>query len=236
VLCWCAVRCGVPSRLLCRVVLRIVDGVERSGYVCVVCLCCVESYSCAVSCWSVPSVRAVSAGAVWSGLCRVLESGLCRVRWCRVVLCRVSVLDRIVLRIVYVYGLVWSCYVSCVRVMRIGLVWLCGSVYESYGSVSSRVLDRFGIRAERHAERLCIATRIAPPTRRIRRQCDNIYELKIYTMTFTLSNFKFQIYYSNDFKLYDLVITYNNQFHSHYHLSNKKQINKIINKTLKQLK
>jgi len=55
-------------------------------------------------------------------------------------------------------------------------------------------------------------------------------------MTFTLSNFKFQIYYSNDFKLYDLVITYNNQFHSHYHLTNKKQINKIINKTLKQLK
>jgi hypothetical protein len=121
VLCWCAVRCGAPSRLLRRVVLRIVDSVERSGYVCVVCLCCVESYSCAVSCWSVPSVRAVSAGAVWSGLCRVLESGLCRVRWCRVVLCRVSVLDRIVLRIVYVYGLVWSCYVSCVE--SCGLVW-----------------------------------------------------------------------------------------------------------------
>lgn len=95
-----------------------------------------------------------------SGLCRVLESGLCRVRWCRVVsesvgwyiesvpcrvvLCRVSVLDRIVLRIVYVYGLVWSCYVSCGRVVRIGLVWCRGSIYESYGSVSSRVEVRFG--------------------------------------------------------------------------------------------
>lgn len=95
-----------------------------------------------------------------SGLCRVLESGLCRVRWCRVVsesvgwciesvpCCvessRVSVLDRIVLRIVYVYGLVWSCYVSCGRVVRIGLVWCRGSVYESYGLVSSRVEVRSG--------------------------------------------------------------------------------------------
>jgi hypothetical protein len=49
------------------------------------------------------------------------------------------------------------------------------------------------------------------------------------------SNFTFQIYYSNDFKLYDLVINSNDQFHSHYHLTNKKDINKIINKLLKKL-
>ena len=49
------------------------------------------------------------------------------------------------------------------------------------------------------------------------------------------SNYTFQIYYSKEFKLYDLLINKNNQFHSHYHLSNKKDINKIINKLLKDL-
>lgn len=237
-----AASCRVTNRRQCRAIgLRLC----RVSVLCrVVLLCCVVLVGAECTCcvgWR-GLVWSVSCARVWSVSCTLVSSRI-RIGWlvyrigtvlCRVVLCRVSVLDRIVLRIVYVYGLVWSCYVSCGRVVRIGLVWLYGSV--RIGSVSSRVLDRFGIRAERHAERLCIATRIAPPTRRIRRQCDNICELKIYTMTYTLSNFKFQIYYSNDFKLYDLVITYNNQFHSHYHLSNKKQINKIINKTLKQLK
>jgi hypothetical protein len=45
----------------------------------------------------------------------------------------------------------------------------------------------------------------------------------------------FQIYYSKEFKLYDLVINKNNIFHSHYHLTNKKDINKIINKLTKEL-
>lgn len=49
------------------------------------------------------------------------------------------------------------------------------------------------------------------------------------------SKFTFQIYYSKDFKLYDLVINKNNVFHSHYHLTNKKDINKIINFHLKDL-
>jgi hypothetical protein len=50
------------------------------------------------------------------------------------------------------------------------------------------------------------------------------------------SNFTFQIYYSKDFKLFDLLIKYNNVFHSHYHIKTKKELNKIINITLKQLK
>jgi hypothetical protein len=49
------------------------------------------------------------------------------------------------------------------------------------------------------------------------------------------SNYTFQVYYSKEFKLYDLLINNNNQFHSHYHLSNKKDINKIINKLLNNL-
>jgi hypothetical protein len=88
---------------------------------------------------------------------------------------------------VYVYGLVWSCYESCSE--SYGLVWFgvedwftnrtvwCRVVsrvgrfvwcrVDRFGSVrfglveSCRVLDRFGIRAERYAERLRIATRIA---------------------------------------------------------------------------
>jgi hypothetical protein len=51
-----------------------------------------------------------------------------------------------------------------------------------------------------------------------------------------MSYFTFQIYYSQEFKLYDLVINKNNVFHSHYHLENKKDINKIINNLLKELK
>ena len=49
------------------------------------------------------------------------------------------------------------------------------------------------------------------------------------------SNFTFQIYYSKEFKLYDLVINKNNIFHSHYNLTNKKDLNKIINFFLKDL-
>jgi hypothetical protein len=41
--------------------------------------------------------------------------------------------------------------------------------------------------------------------------------------------YTFTIYYSKEFKLFDLTITKNNRFHSHYHLNNKKQIDQIIN-------
>jgi hypothetical protein len=50
------------------------------------------------------------------------------------------------------------------------------------------------------------------------------------------SNYNFQIFYSKEFKLFDLLITKNNIFFEHYHLTNKKDINKIINKLLKELK
>lgn len=49
------------------------------------------------------------------------------------------------------------------------------------------------------------------------------------------SNYTFQIYYSKEFKLYDLVINKNNNFHKHFHISNKKILNKTINKYLKKL-
>jgi hypothetical protein len=48
--------------------------------------------------------------------------------------------------------------------------------------------------------------------------------------------YDFQIYYSKDYKLYDLVISKSGDFDSHYHLSNKEEINKIINKYLNNLK
>ena len=48
--------------------------------------------------------------------------------------------------------------------------------------------------------------------------------------------YTFAIHYSPKYKLYDLVINENNEFHSHYHLSNKKEINKIINNLLNNLK
>ena len=49
-------------------------------------------------------------------------------------------------------------------------------------------------------------------------------------------NYTFQIYYSSKYKIYDLTINYNNQFHSHYHLTNKKEINQITNKLINTLK
>ena len=39
------------------------------------------------------------------------------------------------------------------------------------------------------------------------------------------NNYTFQIYYSKQYKLYDLTILNNNTFHSHYHLTKKKDIN-----------
>ena len=38
----------------------------------------------------------------------------------------------------------------------------------------------------------------------------------------------FQIYYSKQFKLYDLTIFKNKIFFEHYHVSSLKEINKII--------
>ena len=49
-------------------------------------------------------------------------------------------------------------------------------------------------------------------------------------------NYTFTIYFSQQYKLYDLTINYKNNFHSHYHLTNKKDINKIINNLLNNLK
>jgi len=48
--------------------------------------------------------------------------------------------------------------------------------------------------------------------------------------------YNFQIYYSKEYKLFDLVIKKDNNFISNYHLNNKKEINKIINKELNNLK
>jgi hypothetical protein len=99
-----------------------------------------------------------------SGLCRVFGSGLCRTRWCRVGSrsvgwdvesgCVVSPCwAESYVRVVYVYGLVWLCYESCNRFVRIGLVWCRGLVYESYGLVSSRVVCSIGLAYERSATR-----------------------------------------------------------------------------------
>lgn len=49
------------------------------------------------------------------------------------------------------------------------------------------------------------------------------------------NNYTFQIYYSKEYKLYDFTIFYNNKFDYHNHFSNKKDIIKLINKTLKKL-
>ena len=49
------------------------------------------------------------------------------------------------------------------------------------------------------------------------------------------NNYTFQIYYSKKYKLFDLVINKNNNFHSHYHLETIKEINKIINNLLNKL-
>lgn len=51
----------------------------------------------------------------------------------------------------------------------------------------------------------------------------------------TSTNYTFQIYYSKEFKLYDLVINKNNNFHKHFHISNKKILNKIIKKYIKKI-
>jgi len=215
--------------------------IRQSSLVCVECLCCVEPYSCAVSCWSVSShgsglcpslVQVCVVCCVWS-VCWCRPGLVCAACWRRVVrlpnrivLCRVvssrvtNWSNRITNGVVscrvesYVcYDIMsYECYdlvlcrvecrpvwsVSCIRVWsvsytsvssRIQVGWLgCRVVYsirtDWFGLASSRVegwsirlvscrsdriglvescrvLDRFGIRAERYAERLRIATRIA---------------------------------------------------------------------------
>ena len=57
---------------------------------------------------------------------------------------------------------------------------------------------------------------------------DNISDMKN-------NNYTFQIYYSKKYKLFDLVINKNNNFYKHFHLETIKEINKIINNTLKKL-
>jgi hypothetical protein len=42
-------------------------------------------------------------------------------------------------------------------------------------------------------------------------------------------NLSYHIYYSKEFKLYDLVIKNNNKFFSQYHISSKKELIKLIN-------
>ena len=42
-------------------------------------------------------------------------------------------------------------------------------------------------------------------------------------------NLSYHIYYSKEFKLYDLVIKNNNEFYAQYHISNKKELFKLIN-------
>ena len=54
-------------------------------------------------------------------------------------------------------------------------------------------------------------------------------------MTLTLQHFTFQVYYSQEFKLYDLVINKNNQFYSHYHLSTQDEVQETINKYIQTL-
>ena len=49
-------------------------------------------------------------------------------------------------------------------------------------------------------------------------------------------HYNFQVYYSKDYKLYDLVISKSTKFDSHYNSTNKKDINNLINKTLNNLK
>jgi len=49
------------------------------------------------------------------------------------------------------------------------------------------------------------------------------------------SNYTFQIYYSKEFKLYDLVINKNKQFHKHFHIASTKVLNKTIKKYINKL-
>jgi len=39
---------------------------------------------------------------------------------------------------------------------------------------------------------------------------------------------QYKITYSKEFKLYDLVITKNNKFFEHYHITSKKELMKLI--------
>lgn len=49
------------------------------------------------------------------------------------------------------------------------------------------------------------------------------------------SNYTFQIYYSKEFKLFDLVINKNKQFHKHFHHASIKTLNKTIKKYINKL-
>ena len=42
-------------------------------------------------------------------------------------------------------------------------------------------------------------------------------------------NLSYHIYYSKEFKIYDLVIKKDNKFFSNYHIHNKKDLLKLIN-------
>ena len=42
-------------------------------------------------------------------------------------------------------------------------------------------------------------------------------------------NLSYHIHYSKKYKLYDLVIKNNNEFYAQYHISNKKELFKLIN-------
>ena len=42
-------------------------------------------------------------------------------------------------------------------------------------------------------------------------------------------NLSYHIHYSKKYKLYDLVIKNNNEFFANYHISNKKELFKLIN-------
>ncbi len=42
-------------------------------------------------------------------------------------------------------------------------------------------------------------------------------------------NLSYHIHYSKKYKLYDLVIKNNNEFFAQYHISNKKELFKLIN-------
>ena len=50
------------------------------------------------------------------------------------------------------------------------------------------------------------------------------------------NKYTFQIYYSTQYKLFDLVINKNNKFYKHFHLENIKEINQITNKLINTLK
>jgi len=44
---------------------------------------------------------------------------------------------------------------------------------------------------------------------------------------------KFEIWYSDTYRLYDIVIEKDGKFHGHYHISNKKDILKLIGRRYK---